>query len=298
MIWQGVFPAVTTPFTPELAVDHAFLTQHLERMLRGGVKAMVMLGSLGEGATLTFVEKVAILETTVKAVNGRVPVVAGIPALSTLEAVTLAKRAKLAGCRGLMVLPPYVYKGDARETEAHYRAVLEATDLDCLLYNNPVAYGTDILPEQILALARAHPNLKAVKESSGDARRFASLRALTGGRLALFVGMDDLAMEGFLMGAQGWIAGLVNALPEESVRLQELVEAGRTKEAFELYAWFLPLLRLDTHLKFVQYIKLVQQAVGLGSEHVRPPRLELMGVEREAVLKIIRDSLASRPKVA
>ena len=295
MIWKGVFPAVTTPFTPDLAVDHAFLAMHLERMLQGGAQAFVMLGSLGEGATLTAEEKVAALETAVKAVRGRVPVVAGIPALSTAEAVALAQRAQAVGCQGLMVLPPYVYKGDARETEAHYRAVLAATPLDCLLYNNPIAYGTDVLPEQILALAQAHPNLKAVKESSGDARRFASIRALLGDRLALFVGMDDLALEGFLMGASGWIAGLVNALPEECVRLLELVEAGRTEEAFDLYAWFLPLLRLDTHVKFVQYIKLVQQEVGLGSERVRPPRLELVGEEREAVLKLIRESLTKRP---
>lgn len=295
MIWKGIFPAVTTPFTPDLAVDHAFLAKHLERMLQGGARAFVMLGSLGEGATLTAEEKVAILETAVKTVKGRVPIVAGVPSLATTEAVTLAKRAQAVGCQGLMVLPPYVYKGDARETEAHYRAVLEATPLDCLLYNNPIAYGTDVLPEQILALAKAHPNLKAVKESSGDARRFASIRAQLGDRVALFVGMDDLAMEGFLMGASGWIAGLVNAFPEESVRLLGLVEAGRTKEAFELYAWFLPLLRLDTHAKFVQYIKLVQQEVDLGSERVRPPRLELAGEEREAVLKLIRESLAARP---
>ena len=298
MIWKGVFAAVTTPFAPDLSVDHAFLTRHLERMLVGGVKAFVMLGSLGEGATLTQEEKVAILATTVQTVNGRAAVVAGIPSLATAEAVALAKRAKAVGCQGLMVLPPYVYKGDAREVETHYQAVLAATDLDCLLYNNPVAYGTDVLPEQILALARAHPNLKAVKESSGDARRFAALRVLLGDRLALFVGMDDLALEGFLMGAQGWIAGLVNALPEESVKLLELVAAGRTEDAFNLYAWFLPLLRLDTHSKFVQYIKLVQQALGLGSERVRPPRLELVGEEREAVLKFIGESLASRPRVA
>lgn len=295
MIWRGVFPAATTPFTPDLAVDHAFLGRHLERMAEGGASAFVMLGSLGESATLTFDEKVAILETAIAATKGRIPVVAGIAALSTQEAVALAKRSAEVGCEGLMVLPPYVYRGDARETEAHYRAVLEATPLDCLLYNNPVAYGTDVLPEQILALAQAHGNLKAVKESSGDARRFASIRALLGDRLALFVGMDDLALEGFAMGAQGWIAGLVNALPEESVRLMDLMESGQMKEAFELYAWFLPLLRLDTHVKFVQYIKLVQQEVGLGSERVRPPRLEVVGEEREGVLKQIRESLARRP---
>jgi 1-pyrroline-4-hydroxy-2-carboxylate deaminase len=297
MIWKGVIPAVTTPFTPTLSVDHAFLAKHLERMLEAGVKAFVMLGSLGEGATLTSEEKVTILETAVKTVGQRAAIVAGVPSLSTTEAVHLAKRAEAVGCQGLMVLPPYVYKGDARETEAHYRAVLEATKLDCLLYNNPVAYGTDVLPEQMLALSKDHANLKAVKESSGDARRFASIKALLGDRLALFVGMDDLAMEGFLMGTEGWIAGLVNALPEESVRLLELVQAGRTKEAFELYAWFLPLLRLDTHVKFVQYIKLVQQEVNLGSERVRPPRLELVGEERERVLALIRGSLAARPHI-
>jgi 1-pyrroline-4-hydroxy-2-carboxylate deaminase len=295
MIWKGVFPAVTTPFTPDLSVDHGFLAAHLERLIQGGAQAFVMLGSLGEGATLTFEEKIDILETTVRSAKGRVPVVAGVPALATTEAVILAQRAAAVGCQGLMVLPPYVYRGDARETEAHYHAVLAATPLDCLLYNNPVAYGTDVLPGQVLALAQVHPNLKAVKESSGDARRFAAIRALLGDRLALFVGMDDLALEGFLMGAQGWIAGLVNALPEESTRLLELAEAGRTREAFELYAWFLPLLRLDTHVKFVQYIKLVQQEVGLGSERVRPPRLELLGEERAAILELIRKSLATRP---
>lgn len=297
MIWKGIYPAVTTPFTPDLRVDHAFLARHLERLFQGGAQAFVMLGSLGEGATLTFEEKVAILETAVTTAKGRVPVVAGVPALATTEAVTLARRAEAAGCQGLMVLPPYVYKGDARETEAHYHAVLAATPLDCLLYNNPVAYGTDVLPKQLLTLAQAHPNLKAVKESSGQAQRFASIRALLGDRLALFVGMDDLALEGFLMGAQGWIAGLVNALPEESGRLLELAEAGRTQEAFELYAWFLPLLRLDSHVKFVQYIKLVQQEVGLGSEWVRPPRLELVGEERAAILELIRGSLAARPRL-
>ena len=298
MIWKGVFAAVTTPFTQDLAVDHGFLARHLERMLAGGVQAFVMLGSLGEGATLSLEEKGGILETTVKTLKGRAPVVAGIPALATVEAVALAKRAQALGCQGLMVLPPYVYRGDARETEAHYKAVLAATALDCLLYNNPVAYGTDVLPEQVLALAKAHPNLKAVKESSGDGRRFAAIRALLGDRLGLFVGMDDLAMEGFLMGAQGWIAGLVNALPEESVKLLELVKAGKDAEAFELYAWFLPLLRLDTHVKFVQYIKLVQAEVDLGSERVRPPRLELVGEERETVLRVVRESLAKRPKVS
>jgi 4-hydroxy-tetrahydrodipicolinate synthase len=210
--------------------------------------------------------------------------------------VRLAQAAAEAGCEGLMVLPPYVYKGDWRETEAHFRAVIQATPLSCMLYNNPIAYGTDVLPEQLAALAAALPNLHAVKESSADVRRLTALRALLGDRLALLVGVDDLILEGIQAGAVGWIAGLVDALPEESVRLFTLATAGRTAEARALYDWFLPLLRLDTVPKFVQLIKLVQAELGLGSETVRPPRLPLAGAEREAALRVIREALARRPR--
>ncbi|HEY4321573.1 MAG TPA: dihydrodipicolinate synthase family protein [Gemmatimonadales bacterium] len=295
--WAGVFPAITTPFLPDGQVDHAFLAGHARRMLASGCRGLVPLGSLGEAATLSLAEKVAILRTCVQAVGDRIPVVAGVAALSTSEAVALATEAAAAGCAGLMVLPPYVYRGDWAETRAHVHAVLTATPLSCILYNNPIAYGTDFLPEQVRALCD-HPNLHAVKESSGDVRRFTALRALLGDRLALFVGMDDALLEGVAMGATGWIAGLVNALPDESVLLFEHAVAGRDVEARALYEWFLPMLRLDTVPKFVQLIKLVQAEVGLGSERVRAPRATLAGAEREMALAVIREGLAARPAPA
>ncbi len=194
-----------------------------------------------------------------------------------------------------MVLPPYVYQGDWAETQAHVGAVIDATPLSCILYNNPIAYGTDFLPEQIRALAERHANLHAVKESSGDVRRVTAIRALLGDRLAIFVGLDDAIVEGVAAGARGWVAGLVNALPEESVLLFEHARAGRAAETRRLYEWFLPLLRLDTVPKFVQLIKLVQAEVGLGGERVRAPRLPIAGAEREMALAMIRERLASRP---
>ncbi len=292
-MWQGVFPAITTPFEADGSVDHEFLAGHARRMVAAGCRGIVALGSLGEGATLAASEKVEILKTLVAAVGDRVPVVAGIAALSTDDAVELARSATRVGCRGLMVLPPYVHKGDWAETRAHVSAVIDATPTSCMLYNNPAAYGVDFLPEQVRELAD-HDNLHALKDSSGDARRITALRALLGERLALFVGMDDALVEGVAAGATGWVAGLVNALPEESVLLFEHAIAGREREARELYQWFLPLLRLDTVPKFVQLIKLVQQECGLGSERVRPPRLPLSGAEREFAMAVIRERLAMR----
>jgi 4-hydroxy-tetrahydrodipicolinate synthase len=243
-------------------------------------------------------EKLAVFRTCVRALDGRAPVVAGISALSTREAVELARHAADIGCRGLMVLPPYVYRGDWREMKAHVAAVFRATPLSCMLYNNPIAYGTDFLPEQIQELAAEHENLHAVKESSMDVRRVTAIRALVGDRLALFVGVDDLILEGIAMGAVGWIAGLANALPRESVRLFELARRGDWEQAFELYRWFLPLLRMDTVPKFVQLIKLVQQEVGMGNARVRPPRLELVGAELEHARAVIHAALRARPALA
>jgi 4-hydroxy-tetrahydrodipicolinate synthase len=296
-IWRGVIPAITTPFTADGQVDHAFLARHANQLIDAGCTGIVPLGSLGEAATLTFEEKLEIIRTLVKALDGRAPVIPGIAALSTAEAVRLAKEAKALGCSGLMVLPPYVYSTDWREMGAHLRAVIAATDLPCMLYNNPVAYKTDFAPEQIAELAREFPNVQAVKESSGDVRRFAGIRALLGDRLELLVGMDDAIVEGVAMGARGWIAGLVNAYPKESVKLFELARDGGSDAAMELYKWFLPLLRLDTVPKFVQLIKLVQAKVGMGSEHVRAPRLALTGEEREAALRVIDHAIAHAPKV-
>lgn len=288
--WRGVFPAITTPFNDDLSLNEPALREHVAWLVESGVDGIIPLGSLGEGATLEFDEKVRVLQACHAAIDGRVPLVAGISALSTAEAVRLARAAERAGCDGLMVLPPYVYAGDWREMKAHVDAVLEATPLSCMLYNNPIAYGTDFLPAHVEQLA-AHENLRAVKESSGDIRRITAIRALMGERLAVFVGLDDLVVEGVAAGAVGWVAGLVNALAEESVRLFELASSGRADEARALYEWFLPLLRLDTGPKFVQLIKLAQEEAGRGSALVRPPRLPLVGAERDDTLAIVRERL-------
>lgn len=295
--WHGVLPAITTPFKADGQVDHDFLARHALQMIDAGCKGIVPLGSLGEAATLSFDEKTAILRTLVKALDGRAPVIPGIASLSTDEAVRLAQEARAIGCSGLMVLPPYVYSTDWREMSAHVKAVIAATDLPCMLYNNPVAYKTDFTPAQIAELAGEFPNLQAVKESSADVRRFAAIRALAGDRLELLVGMDDALVEGVSMGAVGWIAGLVNAYPAESVKLFELARDGGAKAAESLYAWFLPLLRLDTVPTFVQLIKLVQSRVGMGSETVRAPRLPVVGAEREHALKVIDHAIATKPGV-
>lgn len=294
--WQGVLPAITTPFTADGKVDHDFLASHARTLIDAGCTGLVPLGSLGEAATLSFDEKVAIMRTLVAAVGDRAAIVPGIGALSTDEAIRLAHEAKATGCAAIMVLPPYVYSSDWHEMSAHVSAVLTATDLPCMLYNNPVAYKTDFSPEQIAALAAEFPHVVAVKESSGDIRRFAALKSLLGDRLVLLVGMDDAIVEGLAMGATGWIAGLVNAYPKESVRLFELARDGGFPAAAELYAWFLPLLRLDTVPKFVQLIKMVQQVVGLGNERVRAPRLPVEGAEREAAMRVIKHAIASHPE--
>lgn len=296
-LWQGVIPAITTPFTTDDQVDHAFLAQHANTLIDQGCRGIVPLGSLGEAATLDFDEKVAIMRTLTGALDGRAPVIPGIAALSTREAVRLAQSAKAAGCAALMVLPPYVYSTDWREMGAHVRAVIGATDLPCMLYNNPVAYGTDFSPAQLAELANEFPQVQAVKESSGDVRRFAALQELLGDRLHLLVGMDDALVEGVSMGATGWIAGLVNAYPAESVRLFELAQAGGAAAARSLYEWFLPLLRLDTVPTFVQLIKLVQQSVDMGSERVRAPRLSLNDIERAAAIRVIEHANAHRPEL-
>lgn len=292
MNWQGVMPAMTTAFDANLEVDHAFVAKHAAWLIDNGCTGIVALGSLGEGATLTFDEKMAVLSTIVKALNGRAPVVAGVSALSTDEAVRIAKGAADVGCSGLMVLPPYVYLGDWRETKAHVSAVLEATPLSCMLYNNPVAYTIDFVPAQVLELASEHANLTAIKESSADVRRIAALRAIMPSDFALMVGVDDAIVESIYMGARGWIAGLVNAFPKESVELFNLAASGEREKAFELYKWFLPLLRMDVVPKFVQLIKLVQEEVGMGSARVRAPRLKLEGAELAEAKEIVATAMS------
>jgi 4-hydroxy-tetrahydrodipicolinate synthase len=296
-IWSGVLPAVTTPFTENLRIDHTALAEHARWMVDEGCPGVIVGGSLGEGATLRASERSDIAATVVGALGGRGVVIAAVASLSTAEAIDVATAAGEAGVDGLMVLPPYAYSTDEREMTAHVGAVLEATHLPCMLYNNPLAYVTDYRPEHILRLAHEFPQLQAVKESSADIRRITALRAITEDRLDILVGVDDLLVEGVFAGATGWVAGLCNALPAESVALFRLAQQGPSDQLDALYRWFLPLLRLDVDVKLVQLIKLVQAEVGRGSPRVRPPRLELDGAELAAARRVIQAALKARPKV-
>jgi 4-hydroxy-tetrahydrodipicolinate synthase len=298
MKWNGVIPAITTCFKSGSEIDHAFMTAHCQWLVENGCTGVVVLGSLGEGATLDFAEKVAVMKNCAKSLKGHGSVVVAISSLTTAESVSLAKAAHTAGCDGLMVLPPYVYRGDWREMKTHVATVFQATPLPCMLYNNPIAYGTDFLPQQIQELVQEFRNFQAVKESSADVRRVSAIRALVGDRLAIFVGVDDAILEAISVGAVGWIAGLANALPRESVDLFDYGVAGRSAEAFELYRWFLPLLRLDTVPKFVQLIKLVQEELGIGNADVRPPKLRITGEELRSTKELIQQAVRTRPKNA
>lgn len=298
MEWKGVMPAITTCFDEQLNIDHEFTARHVSWLVDNGCTGIVTNGSLGEGGTLTLEEKVALWKTVVGAVGDRVPVIAAIASMTTGDACAQAAEAEAAGCRGLMVLPPYVYRGDWREMKYHVSEVVKATSLSCMLYNNPVAYGTDFLPGQIAEFAADLPNLHAVKESSTDVRRVTAIKALLGDQLSIFVGVDDAIVEGINAGATGWIAGLVNAFPKESVGIFDYALSGDHEKARELYKWFLPLLRLDTVPKFVQLIKLVQEKVGWGNTRVCPPRLELVGKELEETVAIIDHALATRPQTS
>lgn len=295
--WKGVMPATLTQFNADLTIDHGLMAEHGKWLIEKGCSAIVAHGSLGEGATLSFEEKVALQKTYAEALPNT-PIIPGVAALSTKEAVDLAKAAKDNGCRGLMVLPPYLYSSDWREMKAHMSAVIGATDLPCIIYNNPVAYKTDFTPVQIKELADEFANVAAVKESSTDARRMAGIREVCGDRVALGVGVDDCALEGFAMGAKFWITGVGDAFPEYNVKLLELALAGKIEEAMPIYLWMLPMLRMDTVVKFVQLIKLQQNlATGgkLGNNRVRPPRLELVGAELAEATAIIEKALATAP---
>lgn len=294
--WTGVFPAATTQFDRDQHVDLIATSAHFDALVAAGVQGLIVLGSLGENGTLEPAEKLAILSTAVDAARKRVPVIAGVAEASTARACRFAREAEKAGAAGLMVLPAMIYKSDPVETVAHFRAVARASRLPVLCYNNPVAYGVDVTPEMFADLADEE-TLVAIKESSGDVRRITDLAGRFGGRYALLMGMDDLVLEGVAAGVDGWVAGLVNAFPEETMRFWQLAASGRLREAREFYRWFAPLLHLDAMPKFVQYIKLAQQECGRGSERVRAPRLPLEGDERLRTLELIRRAIATRPLV-
>lgn len=293
--WKGVFPAVTTQFRDDESLDIPATLRHLDALLKAGVHGIIMLGTVGENCSLRPNEKLDVLRATVELVNRRVPVLTGVAEYTTTQACEFAAAAASAGVDGLMVLPAMVYKSDPRETAAHFRRVAKATPLPIMVYNNPVSYGVDITPEMFAELADV-PTLVAIKESSENVRRITDLKNVCGDRYLLFGGVDDLALESIMLGAIGWVSGLVNAFPAENRLLWELATAGNYAKAVEVYRWYTPLLHLDTHPKLVQYIKLAMQEVGLGSETVRAPRLKLEGAEREQILAIIRKAVATRPK--
>jgi len=292
--WRGVFPAVTTQFHADQSLDLAGTTTHLEKLLKAGVHGITMLGTVGENCSLEYSEKLDVLRAAVKQVAGRVPVLTGVAECTTAHACRFAAHARRAGVDGLMVLPAMVYKSDPRETIHHFRAVARATDLLILCYNNPVSYGVDITPAMFADLAD-EPRFVAIKESSENVRRITDLKNQCGDRYLLFNGVDDLVLESILLGAVGWVAGLVNAFPEETVMLWELASGGKYEDALRIYRWFTPLLHLDTHPKLVQYIKLAMAETGMGSETVRAPRLPLVGPEREEILAVIRGAIKTRP---
>ena len=294
--WRGVFPAVTTQFRPDGSLDLDATARHLGVLIDSGVSGLVMLGSLGENTALESPEKRRVVELAVSVSNGRVPVLSGVAECSTAAACRYARDVEKLGADGLMVLPAMVYKSDARETVAHFRAVARSSGLPVLCYNNPVAYGVDLTPATFADLAD-EPTLVAIKESSGDVRRITDLFNAVGDRYAIFCGVDDLVMEAALLGAVGWVAGLGLAFPRENQYLWDLLTAGRWDEARAVYRWYTPLLHLDVHVKFVQYIKLAVQECGLGAEWLRPPRLPLEGAERERVLAIVRKGIETRPAV-
>jgi 1-pyrroline-4-hydroxy-2-carboxylate deaminase len=292
--WSGVIPAATTEFGSDGSLALEATGCHLDALIEGGIHGVVMLGTVGENTSLEYEEKLDVVRIALKASKGRIPVVAGVAEYTTALACRFAKDAERAGADGLMVLPAMVYKSDPRETEAHFRAVARSTGLPVMCYNNPSVYGVDITPPLFAAMAD-EPNLAAIKESSEDVRRLTDLKNLTGDRYALLQGVDDLVLEGIMLGARGWVSGLANAFPRESVHLWELASSGRYEQALPLYRWFMPLLHLDTSPKLVQYIKLANEATGMGKEYVRAPRLTIEGGEREMILGIIETAIAARP---
>ena len=295
--WTGVFPAITTQMTKSGALDLDGTARHIEALLASGVTGLIMLGSLGENQMLTADEKRRVLAFAVQIVRGRVPVLSGIAETGTAEAVRFARDCERHGADGFMLMPAMLYKTpDPHETLAHFRTVARATGLPIMIYNNPISYGNDITPEMFAGLADVK-NFVALKESSGNTRRITDLHNVIGGRYAIFTGVDDLALEAAILGIDGWVAGTGIAFPTENQYLWELMQRGEWEKARAIYRWFTPLLHLDVHPKFVQYIKLAVQECGLGKEWVRAPRLPLAGAERKAVLKIIRDGIAARPKV-
>lgn len=292
--WSGVFPALTTKFTSDDKLDFPLFEKNLKAQLDAGVEGVILGGTLGEASVLSNEEKFDLVKFTVDKVAGKVPVVMNIAEGSTREAVKLASEAEKCGAKGLMMLPPMRYKSDHRETVAYFKAVAESSSLPIMIYNNPIDYKIEVTLDMFGELA-INKNIQAVKESTRDVSNVTRMINRFGDRFKILCGVDTIAMEELMLGADGWVAGLVCAFPKETVAVYKLTKANRIAEALKIYRWFLPLLELDIHPKLVQYIKLAEQEVGLGSETVRAPRLTIAGEERERILKVIRDGVRTRP---
>ncbi|MBL0057477.1 MAG: dihydrodipicolinate synthase family protein [Chitinophagaceae bacterium] len=292
--WTGVYPALTTKFTAGDELDLELFNKNLQFQLESGVNGIILGGTLGEASVLSTGEKEALVKFAVEQMRWQVPVILNIAEGATREALQQARYASEWGAKGIMMLPPMRYKSDHRETVTYFKTVADSTDLPVMIYNNPVDYKIEVTLDMFGELT-ACPNIQAVKESTRDVTNVTRMKNRFGDRFKILCGVDTLAMEELCLGADGWVAGLVCAFPAETVAIYELVKAGRIEEATKIYRWFMPLLELDIHPKLVQYIKLAEKQAGIGSEEVRPPRLMLVGEERERVLKIINEGIATRP---
>ncbi|HVZ00891.1 MAG TPA: dihydrodipicolinate synthase family protein [Dongiaceae bacterium] len=294
--WTGIYPAVTTQFEKDGSLNLEATQREVDALIKAGVHGLIMLGTVGENCSLLAEEKRKVLAATKEVVKGRVPIVSGVAEYTTALGSQYAKDAEKIGIDGLMVLPGMVYKADAREAVQHFRTVARSTGLPIMIYNNPIVYGVDVKPEGFAELA-SEKNIVAIKESSDDPRRITDLRNTVGDRYILFCGVDDLVLESVALGIEGWVSGLTDVFPEESIALWNAALAGRFDEARAIYRWFTPTLHLDTHMKLVQYIKLGQTVTGLGAEWVRAPRLPLEGEERKRILGLYETAVANRPKL-
>ena len=296
IIWKGVFPAVTTKFNADDSIDFEAFDRNIEAQIEAGAKGIILGGSLGEASVLTDDEKINLLKHTVKLVDKRVYVILNIAEQTTKAALLCAENAEKHGADGLMMLPPLRYKADEHETIQYFATVAKSTDLPIMIYNNPYDYKIEVTLDMFEQLSK-YDNIQAVKESTRDVSNVTRMINRFGDRFKLLCGVDTLALEGLFMGADGWVAGLVDAFPRETVAIYNLAVQGRNKEALEIYRWFLPVLELDIHPKLVQYIKLAEAQTGLGTEHVRQPRLPIAGDERKHVLSIIDKAIANRPEL-
>lgn len=292
--WQGVYPAVPTQFNEDFSLDIKGTQKHVEALLSEGIHGLVMLGTIGENCSLSLDEKIQVLKATDEVNKGSVPLLNGISEYTTAGACETAVAAAKVGVDGFMVMPAMVYNSDRRETVNHFKTVASATDLPVMCYNNPPVYKVDITPEMFEDLAEVE-NIVCIKEAAGDTRRITDLFNKFKDRYIIFSGLDDVALESILLGCTGWISGLVDAFPRENGLMWDAATSGNWDKALEIYRWYMPMLHFDSHPKLVQYVKLASAEMGYGTEIVRPPRLPLIGEQREEALKIIRESAATRP---